>query len=309
MRFRRIEDTFLAIAQSEDEAKQVEQLLVQLTDGTAPAPPPVPPPSAVEKEDILMLATADTPFSEQPNYWVSTMNTFGDGDRVPESGIHGPDQPNIGTLRYGKTEIAGKKGLVFAISNKDPNTSGSKRTELKGHELDPNQVYWTAFGLYVPKWENVPSNDVATCGFQLHSGGGTGLSPMVQLNSRRGQVLNFDARHSLSSTPTQGNSKSVRSDEIPIPFDRWSEVVLKIKLSNGKPTGGYVQAWMDGELKMDFQGAVGYDHQHKPYFKFGFYNWTSGLNTGRRIILRNPVVVIDPTGDKYKHADLVRLIA
>jgi hypothetical protein len=38
--------------------------------------------------------------------------------------------------------------------------------------------------------------------------------------------------------------------------------------------------------------------------KFGYYNWTSAFNSPRKVLLRSPVTVNDPTGSKYSLEDL-----
>jgi len=39
------------------------------------------------------------------------------------------------------------------------------------------------------------------------------------------------------------------------------------------------------------------------YFKFGYYNWST-FNSSRKVMLRSPIVVNDPTGSKYSATDL-----
>jgi hypothetical protein len=61
---------------------------------------------------------------------------------------------------------------------------------------------------------------------------------------------------------------------------------------------------MDGTQIFNHQGTVGYNTgSSRPYFKFGYYNWTS-FKTTRKVMLRSPVIVADPTGSKYTLSDL-----
>ena len=62
--------------------------------------------------------------------------------------------------------------------------------------------------------------------------------------------------------------------------------------------------WVDGKEIMNHKGSVGYNTGSQlPYFKFGYYNWNS-FKGARKVMLREPVVVADPTGSKYTQADL-----
>jgi hypothetical protein len=38
--------------------------------------------------------------------------------------------------------------------------------------------------------------------------------------------------------------------------------------------------------------------------KFGYYNWSSGFNSSRKVLMGAPTIVNDPTGSKYSAADL-----
>jgi hypothetical protein len=139
---------------------------------------------------------------------------------------------------------------------------------------------------------------------QLHAGSyGASLSPAISvLTGRGGRNFWIDARTSLSSSPSQSTSFSKRSAERPIPFGRWMDVVVKFKLNS--PGNGFVQVWADGTQIFNHVGPVGYQTgSHKPYFKFGYYNWSS-FKSPRKVLLRSPIVVADPTGSKYTHADL-----
>ena len=302
MRLRRIDDVFMIKAETPAELKRIEEFV-----GVVP-PPPEPP--KVDAADILARASANVPFAQQSGYNTQIINRYIKAADIPEGGVHGPSLPALGTLRFGKVPDPGdqnRKAFCFVLAPTDPNTSGSKRAELKFAEnVAMGQVYWAAFGLYVYDWGSVPDSDVAVLGMQLHSGGSSGLSPAVQINARRGRTLTIDARHSLTNPPKQSTSKSVRSPDIPLTFGKWLDFVLRIRLA--VPDGGFVQAWIDGAQVFDYAGPVGYNTPDtKPYFKFGYYNW-SGLSSTRQLLIREPCVVLDPTGSKYSHEMLRSLI-
>ena len=90
-----------------------------------------------------------------------------------------------------------------------------------------------------------------------------------------------------------------------MPFGRWADFVVKFKENTSG--NGFLQVWMDGQLIANHQGSLGYNSGSvRPYFKFGDYNWTS-FSTPRKVLLRSPTIVADPTGSTYNH-DQVRAL-
>jgi hypothetical protein len=233
------------------------------------------------------------------------INQYISASSIPESGIHGTVLSNGESLRLGKETDplnSSRKALAFQVAPSDPNTSGAKRAELKfPNHVENNQVYWAAFSVYVRDWGTLASTDHALFGLQVH-GGCCDLSPSVAVYSRGGRTFYIDARTSPSNPGSQSTSYSTRSAEYPVPFGRWTDMVFKFKLD---PAGnGFLQAWMDGSQIMNYSGPLGYYNDgNKPYFKFGYYNWTS-FSSARKVMLRSPVYVADPTGSKYKPDDL-----
>jgi hypothetical protein len=69
---------------------------------------------------------------------------------------------------------------------------------------------------------------------------------------------------------------------------------------------------MDGNLIVDHQGNLGFNTPgYLDYVKWGYYNWSgSGFSTtSRKVRLRNPTIVADPTGSKYTAADVRTVLA
>jgi hypothetical protein len=262
---------------------------------------PAPGAGIIDAADIVTEAQASVPFSQQKGYNTQVINTYLQANQIPESGIHGTTLPNGETLRLGKQtdpRDSTKKALAFQIAPNDPTTSGSRRAELRyGAALSNDKVYWAAYRHYVYDWGTLPTSDVAIIAMQVHGGNVAGLSPAVGIYSRGGRNFWIDARGSTASSPSQSNSVSVKSPERPIQFGRWVDFVIKFKLNtSGK---GFVQVWMDGTQIWSHAGTVGYNTgTERPYFKFGYYNWTS-FQTPRKVLLKSPVVVADPTGSKY----------
>jgi hypothetical protein len=261
---------------------------------------------SVDAGDIIGWAAAEVPFANQNGYNTQVINTYLQANKIPESGIHGSVLSNGESLRLGKQtdpRDSTRKALAFQLAPNDPTTSGSRRAEIKfPGNIQNDQVYWVAYRHYVKDWGSFSTSDVAMIAMQLHAGNTAGLSPAIAVYSRGGRNFWIDARGSTASSPSQSNSVSVRSTERPIQFGRWVDFVFKFKLNtSGK---GFVQAWMDGTQIFNHQGTVGYNTgSSRPYFKFGYYNWTSFSST-RKVMLRSPVIVADPTGSKYTQADL-----
>jgi hypothetical protein len=281
------------------------QVAVMIDNRTAEEPDPGEG-GSVDAADIVGWAKADVPFSSQSGYNTQVINTYLQANNIPESGIHGTVLSNGESLRLGKQtdpRDSSRKALAFQLAPNDPTTSGSRRAEIKfPGNIQNDKVYWVAYRHYVKDWGSFSTSDTAIIAMQLHAGNVAGLSPAIGVYSRGGRNFWIDARGSTASSPSQSNSVSVRSTERPIQFGRWVDFVFKFKLNTRG--SGFVQAWMDGTQIFNHQGTVGYNTgDARPYFKFGYYNWTSFSST-RKVMLRSPVIVADPTGGKYTQADL-----
>jgi hypothetical protein len=169
-----------------------------------------------------------------------------------------------------------------------------------------NRVYWVAVKTYIADWGNLNSGDDALFGTQMHSGDNSrSLSPSFGLYTLPGgRNFKVVARWSTSSDPQQGNSTKANYGDRPIPFGRWTDFVLKFR--HNTSGNGFLQVWMDGEMIANHTGNLGFNTPgFSDYAKFGYYNWTSGMNSSRKVLLQSPTIVADPTGSTYT-ADQVR---
>jgi len=273
--------------------------------------PTDPAPSAIAPADIIMRASADIPFSQQSGYVVTVINTGTQAPQVPESGIHGTTLPNGETLRFGKMSDptnSTRKALAFTVRNSDPTTSNGKRTELSlSPNIEMNKVYWIAFSAYIEDWGTLATTDNALFGTQLHQGNKSlvvGGPAFGLYTTQTGRTFRVQARYSESSTPSSSNAVSVKHAEYPIPFHRWTDFVIKFKQNTSG--NGFLQVWMDGQMIADYKGSLGYNTGYTDYAKFGYYNWTASAmsSTPRKVLLREPTIVADPTGTKYSPAQL-----
>lgn len=297
--------TLMATAYNSSGVAASSQISVNIKNGTTATQPSTPTASTIDLADIRGWASADVLFSQQSGYNTQVIGQYISAQSIPESGIHGTVLSNGESLRLGKDSDplnSTRKALAFQVSPTDPDTSGAKRAELKfPNHVELNTVYWAAFSVYVRDWGTLSSTDHALFGLQVH-GGCCDLSPSVAVYSRGGKTFYVDARYSTGNPGTQSTSSSVRSAEYPVPFGRWVDMVFKFKLDPAG--GGFLQAWMDGSQIMNYSGRLGYyTDGSKPYFKFGYYNWTS-FDSARKVMLRSPVYLVDPTGSKYKPEDL-----
>jgi hypothetical protein len=293
--------TLLAIATDNSGLTSSAQRSFNVSNTDSTPDDPAPSTGLIDAADIFGQAQASVPFSGQSGYNTQVINTYLQANQIPESGIHGSTLPNGETLRLGKVadpRDSSKKALAFQLAPNDPLTSGSHRAEIRlAGGLANDKVYWAAFRHYVADWGSFSTSDTAMIAMQIHGGNVAGLSPAVAIYSRGGRNFWIDARGSTSSTPNQTNSVSVRSPERPIQFGRWVDFVVRFKLNTSG--NGFVQVWMDGTQIWDFKGTVGYNTgSERPYVKFGYYNWTS-FTTPRKVLLKSPVIVADPTGSKY----------
>ena len=267
--------------------------------------------AAVDAADILGQAQADVPFARQAGWAGQFLGKYPDAKMIPESGIHGAPLENGDTLRFGKVDDParpGRKALAFQLSPLDPMTASSKRVEIAFEpNIEEGRVYWIAFSVYVYDWGRLPRGDNSLFGTQVHSGDNSrGLSPSFTLGSLRGDTFVVSVQYSTSSDPTPHNMVSRKYPEIPIPFGRWTDFVFRFRHS--QRDDGFLQGWMDGREIVDYEGPLGFHTPgHKDYAKFGYYNW-SHFSSSRKVLMRSPVLVADPSGSKYREEDLRQFV-
>jgi len=230
---------------------------------------------------------------------------------IPETGVTGPTLPNGERVRLGKMVDpldASRKALMFQLGPNDPVTSGSHRSEIEFPAVvELNKTYWIAMSLYVFDWGTLSSGDEALFGAQVHSGNSNlGLSPsfsMVSYGSKGGRTLQIFRTYANGSNPSSSNEVMYRYPEIPIRFGRWMDFVFKFR--HATDSSGLLQVWMDGEQIVDYRGPLGFNTPgYRDYAKFGYYNW-GNYDSSRKVLVRSPIMLKDPTGSKYG-ADTLR---
>jgi hypothetical protein len=314
MREERIEQLIFEVTQATSDLENLKQRVEHLRLGLSELLI-LPTPPGIDPADIVIHASAEHPFAQQRGYTVQVINTYIPASSVlEEGGVCGPRLlPNGEVLRFGKVPDpvnSERQALLFQVHRGDPATSGGKRVELAAAKnIEMNKVYWIAFSAYVYDWGTLPKRDKALFGCQVHQGK-SGLEvggPTIGLfTSQDGRFFRVQARYSESSTPKESNSVWVRCAEYPIPFGRWADFVFKVK--HNTSGNGFLQAWMDGNEIANHQGSVGYNTGVNDYIKFGYYNWSgSAMNpTPRKLLLRSPVLIRDPSDGSHYKLDQLR---
>jgi hypothetical protein len=251
--------------------------------------------------DILGAADANIPFAQQYGYNAQVIGQYPDAKEIPEGGINYTPLANGETLRLGKVADPMNtlsKVFEFQVAPNDPTTSGSKRSEL---EFPPNiengKTYWIAVSVNVQDWGALPNGDDALFGTQVHSGDSSkGFSPsfsLVSYGSSGGRTFRV-----FRTSHTSGTSQTMfKYPEMPIRFGQWMDFVFKFR--HATDNSGLLQVWMDGQQIVDYTGPIGFNTPgYNDYAKFGYYNWSS-FSSSRKVLLRSPILVEDPTGSKY----------
>ena len=271
-----------------------------------PLPEPAPDTAGrIASAHLLHWASGERPFAAQRGYAAQVMGRHTGANAIPEAGIHGPPLPNGETLRFGKQADPAnprRTALAFQLSPDDPDTSGSKRAEISFFPaIDMDRVYWIALRVYVYDWGE--ESGAALFGTQVHSGDNSlRLSPTFAIYTSGARSFRIQTRFSTSVAPSPKNATTVRHDVFAIPFERWTDFVFKFR--HNLEGEGFLQAWVDGRRIVDYRGSLGYRTPgHRDYAKFGVYSW-GPFTTARKVLIHNPTVVLDPTGDTYDAATL-----
>jgi hypothetical protein len=261
--------------------------------------------------DILVAANADAPFAKQSGFGGQVLGKHPPAKAIGEDGVHGTPLPGGDTLRLGKVpdpQEPGRMAFAFALAPEDPKTSGSMRSELAfAHNVEHDKVYWAALSVYVYDWGDIDAGEKALFGVQLHSGDNKRrLPPVFAVNTSGRKHFQVVTRWSESAEPTMRETRTRRYDEQRLPFGRWMDLVFKFRLNTqGK---GFLHAWADGRKIAEHEGSLGFNTPaYKDYLKVGYYNW-SRFDSPRKLLVRSPMLVLDPGGEKYKADDLRALV-
>jgi hypothetical protein len=278
--------------------------------------------SSIDPADVVQWVRADLPFAGQSGH-VQLTNLTSAISGVPESGI-----VQNGRLRFGKvTDPADPqcKAFTLLVNRNDGNEPGvgAKRAEITfGKNIQFNQVYWVAVKVYVPGWGTL-SGEGSLFGTQMHSGNDSaGLSPSFGIYTTNDATrFEIQARWGLATNPTSGQTVRCSYANQPLApiVGRWTDFVFKLR--HNTSGAGFLDVWMDGQQIVQHPGStptscspsstvpvgkLGFDTPgFQDYAKFGYYTWAGNDNAAeRQVLLRSPVVVADPSGNKYDAQNL-----
>jgi hypothetical protein len=280
---------------------------VAIDDG-APMGSEAGAPVAIDAMDILAQAQASIPFASQTRWSAQVMGTFPSAASIPESGIQGPLLPNGDTIRFGKVvdpTNAARMALVFQLASGDPPTAGFLRSEIA---VDKNAApvthgndYWIAFSAYIYDWSS--STETAEFGTRLLSGDNSlGLGSIFTLMTQGAQFW-VEVQANPNSSPSPSTTTNQRVGTQTLPFGRWIGFAFKFREGTTAGAASYLKVWMDGAQIVDYSGLLGFNLPgDAQYAKFGYSN-SNAFTGSRKMLLRSPVLVADPTG-KYGQNDL-----
>jgi hypothetical protein len=240
----------------------------------------------------------------------ATLPTAGLGS----GGIYGPDN----TLRFGKVaDPSAPAKLVYsiALNANDTASPSAYRSELSGPFsgtafTNDGSVWWCAVGIYPVDWDTALPSDDNQIVMQIHGG----LAPPTAVFQINGGRFEVGRRYNRSTgTFVSANTVPDFADAGAINNNAWNYLVIKYKGMVASATG-ICQMWINGVNKYDVtSNYVGYDHILQPegFVKWGIYHWIASYNpyynmaTTRRLLLRSPCIIKDPTGSTYLHTDIL----
>lgn len=172
-------------------------------------------------------------------------------------------------------------------------TTTSNRSEMgsfNGPAFSNSDDIWISYSMKIDA-DSGPLMD-AYVG-QLHDLPGMGDAPAdppfaVQLVNR---MLSLEIRAS-TVTPLPSNPQPVVPAQFNITYGVWYDFVFQIRLDPSG--GGLVKWWVNGELKLDWQGAIGFASTTECYWKFGIYDipqtyyrsvWWANIESGTTSLL------------------------
>ena len=154
-----------------------------------------------------------------------------------------------------------------------PNEDGilTSRSEIREKfEAEMGQTYWYSFRTFIPEDFPIEDNRLVIAQWHASDSEGEATSPPLAVYYRNGE-LKISVRHSNKETISKDDevTKINLYRQKDFPRGKWHDFVFQVKWSY--QSDGFVNAWVDGEQVAQYKGAVGYNDEDGPYFKFGAY--------------------------------------
>ncbi|MCB9102435.1 MAG: heparin lyase I family protein [Anaerolineales bacterium] len=181
---------------------------------------------------------------------------------------------------------SGHHAVRFEVRDDDRYFSASRSEIHRSSDRDTlGQDYWYGFSIYIP--EEWPDQDSGfTIISQWHGSpdkdqGEISRSPVLRLEYRnkKFKILGAYSKEEIQ-TSDSGTSVLLYNDDEFAKKGTWHDFIFNMKWSY--ESDGYVQAWIDGQRVVDYNGPIGYNDTRGPYFKMGVYR--SLNNTGTMVI-------------------------
>lgn len=196
---------------------------------------------------------------------------------------------------------AGKYSMKATLTTDGVYVHGDERNELRARNSDApmNQSMWYGFSIFLPSdyvadkvWEVVAQwypvqDDPAEMSRQptlslSTTGGKWGLSSMSSSD-----VISPFGHTSI-------RSKNWSFDQ---QINKWTDWVINVRWDY--TSNGFIKAWKDGVLVLDYKGPTSYNDQNGPFFKMGIYKGWEKIavdQVSRRTIFHDEFRMAGPNG-------------
>ena len=186
---------------------------------------------------------------------------------------------------------SGSWAARFQLNRNDPDVSSSKRAEITAPnpQVSVEEIErWYGFSVYLPSSYTADPKSAESV-FQWHQHSDVGGSPPLALLTNNGGWEVFQARPGYEKRHALGAYTP----------ERWTDWVFHVAWSPG--TGGLLEVWQDGALKLRLGGQNKGADGHAVYPKFGIYKWDwksqpqrSGVD--ERVLFIDSVRIADENG-------------
>lgn len=169
---------------------------------------------------------------------------------------------------------SGKSSVKFEVRKGDYriNKKGEKssRAELSTETpVNIGQEYQYIFSIYIPKDFPIEDNRLVIGQWWAPSDPGEiNRSPAMALRFRNGKFY-ISIRTSNEKIMTSEGKEIILYETNKLALGQWNDFTFKVKWSS--KNDGLVNAWLNKDQIIKYNGPVGYNDNQDPYFQFGIY--------------------------------------
>lgn len=193
----------------------------------------------------------------------------------------------------------GKHAVKFTLNKNDPDTSKSRRTELRLGAVPVNSERWYGFSVFIPgDYQKDPSEEIIAQWLprpDLHLGEKwTGRGPAFSVRIENDRFILDNRWDSRAISTKQVNNQEWNLGKVA--KGKWTDWVVRAKWSY--KSDGLLEVWKDGQLVLKKNGPNSYNDAAGPFQKIGIYKWEWKYNprkstTDQRVIYFDEVRVGD----------------